>query len=339
MKKLIAVAVLSAFAAPAFADSGNVTISGSVQGAYQHDNKAYDGTAAQNRINGRFELTFSGTEDLGNGLSTVWGATTRTGLGTTTGEGSKESGAFAGKEVYVGLKSASFGQVRLGKDLDNYNDGKHSGFTYYNYGGDFFGRTDVYNDFGSSNGTDSRNNVVRYDLPAFGNLTASVRYNMGENKTASVKASKGYTVRADYDTESWDLGGAYNLQKGNSTSAGDNSAKVTQYSLTGAYRFGNGLEIAGEYERTKKSETNASYVAKKESMLYVNYTTGKLGFGGEVGRVKNYNYDSAKKQTLYGLYAHYSLSKRTTAFAELVSSKVTDQDRARSFAIGMKHSF
>ncbi|WP_018152398.1 porin [Leeia oryzae] len=328
MKKLIAVAVLSAFAAPAFADSGNVTISGYVRGGYEHYNKAQDGTASQNRIDGRVQITFSGTEDLGNGLSTVWGVTTRSGLGAVDETG---DGLQGGKEAYLGLSSNSWGQFRFGHDLDNYNDGKHNGFTIY--GGEFFGRTDGA-DISGTGHTGSTNNAVRYDLPAMGNFTASVRANLGENHSTTQSADKGYTLRADYDTESWDIGAAYNHQQDN----GFADSTVKQYNLTGAYRFGNGLELAAEYERTKVG----AGVAQKETMLYVNYAANdKLSVGGELGYAKNAGFVDGAKNKLYGLYAHYSLSKRTQAFGEFVSQKQTnpDTDRKSKFIIGLKHSF
>lgn len=330
MKKLIAVAVLGALAAPAFADSGNVTISGTIRAAYVRVNaEANDATdasadhAAQNKIEGRYTVTLAGTEDLGNGLSTVWGITTRKVIDSGSDTTTSGNGLLGGKEAYLGLKG-NFGQVRLGHDLDNYNDGKHNGFVIL--GGEFFGRTDLTDE--------SETNAARYDLPAFGNLTSSVRINLGENKTTGHAADLGYTLRADYDTESWDIGAAYNRQSDKASSA-PSATKVTQYNLTGAYRFGNGLELAGEYERTKTNADGAK--ALKEYTLYLNYTTGKWGFGGEYGRAKQ----DTSKTKLWGAYAHYSLSKRTAVAVEYTSQKGNgSEDHSKNiFLVGLNHTF
>ena len=71
MKKILAVAIASAFAAPAFAATANVDVYGSINVSIENvDN----GVADWNRMvtNNNSFLGFKGSEDLGGGLKAVW---------------------------------------------------------------------------------------------------------------------------------------------------------------------------------------------------------------------------------------------------------------------------
>ncbi|WP_018150976.1 porin [Leeia oryzae] len=342
-QKMIYALVVAACSHAAMADSGNVTISGMVRSSFQHvghGNSTFylgqDSSASQNQLDGRVDLTFAGTEDLGNGLATVWSVATRSSL---DGTGSDEFGKFGainngGKlgslESFIGLKG-NFGQIRFGHGMDNYGDGKHNWFMVN--GGEYFGSVTnpIYKD---------NNNVVRYDMPTIGNLDASIRLNLGENKTSSTAAKNGVSIRADYNTDSWDVGAAYAVQDGYASPMGafeSTTGKLHQYNLTGAYRFINGLELALEYEHTKSD----AGPAKKETTMYVNYPMGKWTIGGEVGRATNVGFTDGLKNKLYGVYGRYELSKRTLAYAEYISSKENSVGATRSnlLTIGLAHFF
>jgi len=124
-KKLIALAIATAFAAPvAMADSGNVVIYGRM--AVSYDNVSGASTAGADTANetrsrvssNNSYLGFKGSEDLGNGLAAVWqweqsiametqGINEQTSTTTTSGNQSK-------RNTFVGLSSKSMGALTFG---------------------------------------------------------------------------------------------------------------------------------------------------------------------------------------------------------------------------------
>lgn len=118
-KKLIALALASAFAAPAaFAATANVDVGGTM-------NFSVDYLDSDNAINGgnlnvssnSSNIFFKGSEDLGGGLKAIWQIQTYFSAGKTgnndTAFGAAADGVSSGN-TYVGL-SGNFGTVLLGK--------------------------------------------------------------------------------------------------------------------------------------------------------------------------------------------------------------------------------
>ena len=88
-KKLLALAVAAALApAAAMADSGNVTIYGSLHMSVDSlkGNSSLDGTSNESEMNissNSSYIGFKGNEDLGNGLKAIWQMETQVGIGDT----------------------------------------------------------------------------------------------------------------------------------------------------------------------------------------------------------------------------------------------------------------
>lgn len=132
-KKLLAVAIAGAFAAPvAMADTSNVVIFGKIQaeaGSFNNGTASGTGstTGGSNSYRKAFvnssqntELGFKGTEDLGNGLSAVWQVAvdvrvdgSDTTFNSTTASTSGQN--FGSRNTYVGVASKTMGTVILGK--------------------------------------------------------------------------------------------------------------------------------------------------------------------------------------------------------------------------------
>ena len=116
-KKLIALAVAGALAAPviASAQGTNVTIFGRVQQEYSgvdNGNNAYQGGLNDNARSSRWGLQIS--EDLGRGLKAI----ARLEQGINTGSGS----ANTPREQWVGLSSAQWGDVKFGRVQSPFKD-------------------------------------------------------------------------------------------------------------------------------------------------------------------------------------------------------------------------
>ncbi|MBP0132432.1 MAG: porin [Nitrosospira sp.] len=116
-KKLIALAVAGALAAPviASAQGTNVTIFGRVQQEYSgvdNGNTAYQGGLNDNARSSRWGLQIS--EDLGRGLKAI----ARLEQGINTGSGT----ANTPREQWVGLSSAAWGDVKFGRVQSPFKD-------------------------------------------------------------------------------------------------------------------------------------------------------------------------------------------------------------------------
>ncbi|WP_374336895.1 porin [Leeia sp.] len=321
MKKLIAVAVLGALAAPAFADSGNVTISGYMRGGLQFLNKQATGkNVRETRVDGRGQIQFNMSEDLGNGLTAVGQIRSRfavDGSGKDEG-GTDRTGQFGNHNTWVGLKG-SFGQVRLGNGEDNFGDGKHDNLELY--GDELHGR---FSDSFTSN-------MIRYDMPAMGGFTGSLQWSTKEDKTTSFRGTTETSVRVDYDAANWDVGAAYLRQKNSGGSA-------NTWQVTGGVKFGD-WAFGAEYQQWKPSNLASNQRKAKAFTLYAGASFGKFDFQIQAGRLKNKGYAENVKKSTWSVGLNYNLSKRTKFFTEYIRNKVTDTSAETKFFVGMKHSF
>ena len=116
-KKLIALAVAGALAAPAIASAQgtNVTIFGRVQQEYSgvdNGSNAYQGGLNDNARSSRWGLQIA--EDLGRGLKAI----ARLEQGINTGSGT----ANTPREQWVGLSSAAWGDVKFGRVQSPFKD-------------------------------------------------------------------------------------------------------------------------------------------------------------------------------------------------------------------------
>lgn len=332
MQKKLTVALMAALLAPAaFADSGNVTISGYVRAGLQWKNKmASNGAdASEFGVDGRGEMAFSGTEDLGNGLSAVWIIRQRFSMdGSGYDENGKaRDGTFGNDRAYVGLKGG-FGQMVFGRGYDNFNDGKHDLFVVMGAGGTGGNKNAA---DGKASGTTvfgrpgSTKNMVRYNTPNLSGFTGSLQWSTGEDKTATTKATTSTSLRLDYDAADWDVGAGYEKL---SQAAGSTNT----YNLTGGAKFGD-FSAYAEYQRKKEPGNKTT----KAFGVYAYYTIGKVDLGAFFAREK-YSFNS-NRRNIVSLRAAYNLSKRTSAFIETMRDKTSNEDSRNRFFIGMRHAF
>ncbi|BEV73343.1 trimeric porin PorB [Paludibacterium sp. THUN1379] len=196
-KKLIAVA-LAALPVAAMAD---VTIYGDLSVAVQHD--SVTNQASQNRVQDTTsKVGFKGTEDLGNGLKTVWQVETRAHADGTGSDG------FASRQTFVGLDGGNLGLIRVGYINNFQNDlGAVDQWQYnsnYGYGSSTAnGNASLSgaNGLGIFTNTGARlKNAIRYDSATFAGFNFGLVYSAGENAVQN--------QRADGTTSSSNIWGA-----------------------------------------------------------------------------------------------------------------------------------
>ncbi len=205
-KKVMALAVAGAFAAPAaFAQSSNVQLYGRANLGFDH----YEAKGAGNPVNapqnvnnnrdGRFRVFdnssrvgLRGTEDLGNGLKAIFQIETGVNIdnGSNTGQGGQGNGStgfWAARDSYVGLDS-NFGRLTFGRQSIYYANGVNAQFAsnYINTevpwtDGRAFGRVRV-------PGT-RQSNVVMYTTPTFSGLNGSLYYSPNAQESVQTNST------------------------------------------------------------------------------------------------------------------------------------------------------
>lgn len=361
-KKLIALALASAFAAPAFAATSNVDIYGVMNLSVERIDSSVSGKDKSTSINNNSSrLGFKGTEDLGGGLAAIWQI--ESSIAADNG-----SGSLAARNTFVGLKGG-FGTVMLGK-IDTPMKGL--GRAVDNFGD---GIADSRNILGSTrvagaNIWDARtNNSIQYVTPDFSGLSASLAYvtdtGIGNNTNApcitglDCNKNDAWSVAANYNNGPLLLGAGY--EKHNvlnaTTSPNDISSKI--WRVIAGYSFA-GAKIGGLYEKASGDllSNNDNLADRKAWGLFGNYAIGAITLKANYLKADDTSNVANSSAKQYTLGADYALSKRTTAYAFYAKVKNDSAagyglgaagtsnfalgntgDDPSVFGLGMKHSF
>lgn len=365
-KKLLALAVAGAFAAPAaMADSSNVTIGGymnfSVDSLKGANTAGTDLVSKTNVSSNASNIYFKGTEDLGNGLSAIWQIQTYFSAGgtgnTDTSFGGSADGVSSGN-TYVGLSSKSWGMVILGKheapfkllsrkvDLFNNQLGDSRNLVAGATGAEL-GADDV-----TTGGWDLRpNNVIAYGTPNFNGFSALVAYVTNISSSAAQDGSTGTTINnnavnawsasATYENGPIYVGLGYQRHNFSKGATGDNRNDEKAWRLAAGYNFGD-FKVVGLYQRESDMWVNSTNNAAKRTVwglggaYKMGANTFKLQYY-KAGDIKNTNIAWANDSgaTLWALGVDHALSKRTTVYAAYAR---TNNDRyAKYSAFGGGH--
>lgn len=296
----------------------NVTISGFLDvGVYRDYDKAGKVGPIQPS-----NITFRGSEDLGSGLATTFALSHR--LDTSTGAIESANKPFWSGEATVGLKG-SFGSVQIGRRLDAIysNDYDFDPWYYFNRVASPAWDLWHYNfpsDPKGNSGTAEYgrlNNGVFYDSPKFAggfsvHLSASPEKSPADN-------NKPIAATVKYSNKQFAAMYAY----------GKNSAGNTDNFFALKGHFGN-FALMGAYDVSKASLSKA-----KSLTLGGTYTMGNTVLRAGWGQV---DVDGVKAQKAMGIGVLYSLSKRTSVYADL-GRKVFPSRSANAFGAGLTYTF
>jgi predicted porin len=347
-KPLLATLVSAAFVAPASAQT-NVNFEGLVD-TYVGSMRYAGEPGNVTKVNGNGLTTsyfgFKGSENLGNGLKTIFSLTGY--LRPDTGE----SGRFTGgdtlfsRDAYVGL-SGNFGAVTLGRDLaPNFLPA----ITFNPFGNSFTFAplmVHLHSNIGwrsSLAGDTCWSNQVRYTTPTIGGLTANVQYQFGEQ--AADKPGKhnvgGNLMYANGPlslTAFWDRVQVNNPLDGTpgvvKTVAGRAASEQQAWMVGGAYDF----QVVKLFATYDKMSHDVDFGDKTVSLgASVPVGSGKIMAAWAQTKRTGSGLADAKRTTSSVGY-DYFLSKRTDLYTVVMNDKLTALESGTSFAAGIRHRF
>ncbi len=277
----------------------------------------------------RSDLTFSGKEDLGDGLATTFKLSTR--FEPDTGSTENSNKPFWYGESTVGLKG-SFGHIRLGRAMeavtandwafdpwDNFDRLASPAwqFWHYNYAVDRHGST--------SGGSEyfRLNNGVFFDSATYSGFSLSANTSFEKSTTPGVGTAKPYGLAFKYG------GKGFNA----TLSLGRNADGDTVKFLGLKQNFG-ALTVMGAYDISTYKGTSANSTAHATT-LGATYQLSAVLLQGSVGRL-SYG-DTHNEMAAVG--ARLPLSKRTYVYGDLSHLKVYQEGGSTGYGVGINHSF
>ncbi|MFC7297811.1 porin [Herminiimonas aquatilis] len=374
-KSLLALAVLGAFAGAASAQS-SVTVYGIVDLGFDHtDNGATAGSVNGIKSGGQSasRIGFKGTEDLGGGLNAVFqlegtiaadtgtmGATsTTTAAGTPLAYTTTTTSNVFNRIATVGLQSAAFGTVNLGRQTSVIKDA-YDQIDPFGDGGTIAPLSTVFFN-GALAGDNGRvSNAVKYSTPSFGGFKFAGSYAFGE-AAGDTGANSAYGLGAGYANGPLNVQFAYNnvdISTGSATVPAVQTGENKLMFLGATYNFGV-VKLHGAYADTK-NETTATGAEVK----YRNYLAGvsvPLGAAGNLFASYSvndnrttanadakkaaimYTYDLSKRTNLYTGYSRTSNDSGTGAAGSGsrigLAASAPAGESASSFNVGVRHKF
>jgi predicted porin len=348
-KKLIALAVFAAVAAPAMA--ADVTVYGKLNVPVSRVDSGtvtqiFVGNGAPGGINTGNRLGFRGTEDLGGGTSAFFQIET----GFTPDDATATN--FGSREAWVGVQnSKEWGKFGLGRGKSPYTnlvdvfDGYVDGFSNLAINKDALIGT-----LASSR----LDNAIRYDSPRIADaVTVHAMYGFGENKTTGKSAASAFSTAVRYTSGPVLVGLAYNKQKNPALAGSGAGASAdtdnTGLLLAGTYKIDSLTLGAGYQWYTSKTITTGVKRERNSWLLSAAYDmddiTLKAGLiaGGEAEVAGNTAKDSDSLRYTVGL--KYNLSKRTSFYTEYSGENFnkgldgTARADLKGLTVGLMHDF
>jgi predicted porin len=331
-KKLIALAI-AGLSSTAFAQS-NVTISGVLKGGYD-STKISGGTAATGSMNQFSDqassFVLSGSEALGNGLSAIFRIDSRFGI-----DGVDNASNVGTGNTHVGLKSATFGEIKLGTQDLHYNEIERIENGAKSLSQQAMTGRGILSQVGGNNfvgaGTTRTKNVMFWDSPNWSGFTARVAYstNYSQDELVNVNGANTNTAAVGVDGKqgnSWNAVGRYEngpIKAGVSylkteADAAQGAAQFTNKSLRawGAYKIA-GFSLGLAYDNSKQQDFATLGDERKRDgwSVPLSYSVGNHGVYATYAKVSDLETNGVKagnsgaKQWTLGY--SYDLSKRTS---------------------------
>ena len=322
-KTILALAVLGTFAGVASAQSG-LTLSGQVDAGVVRENGDWTMRGAASSRN---NISFSGREDLGNGLAAGFYLNHRFDItsGTVNSAPTRAGATQFWRQGWVQLDSA-FGDIRLGRMLGPLQDfnGRYEPWD----GGDTV--ASVHTGGLVAGSVDSRySDSIYYRTPSFGGF-----------KLHAMIASSDDQGTGPVDERPAGIGGEFKSGPISAALAYDrNQQDLKTIGAYGKYDFGVAAAMF-QYERADNLDGSFDDKGTRWSVgatAPLGAAILKIGYGQQNDKIVNN--DKVKK---FGIGAEYYLSKRTFLYSDLAKLKgdslSDDQEKVR-FDVGVSHKF
>ena len=345
-KSLIALAVLAASGASMAQSS--VTVYGLVDAYVGHTSKTdVAGVAgvktSQNVVgsaganNSRWGLR--GSEDLGNGLKANFVLEN----GFTTDDGAQAGTSLFGRQAFVGL-SGGFGAVTLGRQYTAYFALRTATNNQYDTN---MATTDTVWKNGVADYTPRSDNSIAYASPVLNGFSGAVVLGLGENKiaaTPAVDATKNHSLHIKYANGPLLVGYAYQIE--NSQTVGVNGQNKQYNLIAGSYDFGVAKLTAGFNTAKQYAGAKAKKDKEFQAGVSVPFGAAAVSAGYSYSKTNDGTATTAdSKGSGFSLLGTYSLSKRTTLYAGVATTKVeavsktTDPYKTTTAGVGVRHTF
>lgn len=254
-------------------------------------------------------LGFRGTEDLGGGTSALFWI--ESGFDVSTGA-SQQGGLLFGRQIFVGLKNTSFGQVTLGRQYSAVNNAV-AGIDPF--GGGLAGAAFNLMSGGSKgvatggSGGARMNNALKYSAPNMGGFTGELTYALGE-VAGNNSANRQLDGSVGYSAGPLSVVLAHNRVE-NATATG--AGKVTF--LGAKYNFGMATLSLGTAVN-KGSYTALANILQADSRDYLMGVSVPVGAGTFLASYINKQDKSGANNdaNMFALGYLHTLSKRTNLY-------------------------
>jgi predicted porin len=356
-KSLIALAALSAFAAPAFAATSNVDVYGKLSFSVDYAD-VDNGVAGDDKsdlitgVNHTSYIGFKGTEDLGGGMKAVWQVESE--IGTVTPAGADNAKAFASRNTFVGL-AGGFGEVRIGRHDTPYKMSTGGLDPFADSVGDYTAIIGSY-DNGAGKFDTRAGNTVAYISPNFNGLTAAVAYIGVQNPESAGEDNKdAWSVAAMYDNGPLFGTVAYEVYNGGAGGASGVATSHDAWKVGFGYKFGD-TKVGVVYENIEH-DTAAQTSTRDAWYVSLAHNMGPMVLKAAYGKANASDHATDKDEaTLWTLGVDYNMSKRTAlyaVYADLSQGAQGDYGMgdggklyvpaqgkdASAFSVGIKHTF
>jgi predicted porin len=289
-KHLIAAAVAGVLAAPAMAQ---VTMYGIVEagiGSTSTSGSTSTTGVVDSTVN-TSRLGFKGSEDLGGGMSAIFGLEAR--LDPQTGDVDEaKKNSFFERGAYVGL-SGGFGTVKIGK-LDH-QGGENNDATVFGNVGLISGSVEIGSD---------RNNTIDYTTPAMGGFKLNIAHSLKDNGNSD--ADNTHDGITTYQISG--AVGSVNIKVGGGEEKEVNGTKTKVMGVSAGTSIA-GAKVGVSYQTAEVASVDRTFTGVNAAVPLGGALTGYGVFG-------KYDVDGSTStdSTATTIALGYALSKRTTVY-------------------------
>jgi predicted porin len=334
-KKLLAVAVAGALAAPGLAlAQSSVTISGVFKVSLE--NLKIPGRVGVNTSETRLSddssrIIFNVVEDLGGGLQAIGQVDMRVNM---------EQGTLAASgNDHVGFRSKTMGRFFIGRqDLHYFNRESNLTDLAGSLRADSISLIAFTRDGTAIAGATRTPNVMHYTSPNWGGFTVVAAYSTGSNPASTatgqgdlasaIRKGSAWNINPNFASGNWQAGWSYWQSKSDVTGATLATGDQRSNRLYGSFRIaGFKLGLAWDKSRIKSQATGANLAERTAWSLPVSYTMGNNQFHFHYTRARDDRATAASDGgKMVALSYQYTLSKRTSV--GLTYAKITNDAAA-----------